>query len=186
MNPSSAVPQASFTYGSDPFGPEREIDLAESTEAKDDIMARSMRGLLAPGKRQAYCLAGRAVVTIKSITTGTRFTLRIKRDPDKKPLWFVSLLTGPENDSDYQYMGIITPKGSGYTPGVTTYFNFRVTAKSRIGVTAPSMLAASFLATHFEDPRMEVWHEGRCGRCGRTLTVPESIASGIGPTCAGL
>ena len=31
---------------------------------------------------------------------------------------------------------------------------------------------------------LEVWHEGRCGRCNRALTVPESIASGIGPECA--
>jgi hypothetical protein len=30
----------------------------------------------------------------------------------------------------------------------------------------------------------QLWHEGRCGRCGRRLTVPESIASGIGPECA--
>jgi len=28
-----------------------------------------------------------------------------------------------------------------------------------------------------------VFHEGACGRCGRTLTVPESIASGFGPEC---
>src|SRR5262249_13335004 len=26
-------------------------------------------------------------------------------------------------------------------------------------------------------------HEGRCGRCGRRLTVPESIESGYGPEC---
>jgi Family of unknown function (DUF6011) len=26
-------------------------------------------------------------------------------------------------------------------------------------------------------------HEGRCGRCGRLLTVPESITSGYGPEC---
>ena len=33
--------------------------------------------------------------------------------------------------------------------------------------------------------KAEFWHEGRCGRCGRTLTVPESIASGVGPECQG-
>lgn len=33
-------------------------------------------------------------------------------------------------------------------------------------------------------PECEVWHEGRCGRCGRKLTVPESIETGIGPDCA--
>jgi hypothetical protein len=30
---------------------------------------------------------------------------------------------------------------------------------------------------------LEVWHEGRCGRCGRALTVPESVERGIGPEC---
>src|ERR1019366_4832357 len=30
---------------------------------------------------------------------------------------------------------------------------------------------------------LEVWHEGKCGRCGRKLTVPESIERGIGPEC---
>jgi hypothetical protein len=31
---------------------------------------------------------------------------------------------------------------------------------------------------------VEFWHEGKCCRCGRKLTVPASIASGIGPECA--
>jgi hypothetical protein len=30
---------------------------------------------------------------------------------------------------------------------------------------------------------IEIWHEGRCGKCGRTLTVPDSIANGLGPEC---
>jgi hypothetical protein len=30
---------------------------------------------------------------------------------------------------------------------------------------------------------LEVWHEGRCGRCNRKLTVPASIESGFGPEC---
>ena len=33
--------------------------------------------------------------------------------------------------------------------------------------------------------QLEFWHAGRCGRCGRRLTVPASIASGFGPECAG-
>jgi hypothetical protein len=30
----------------------------------------------------------------------------------------------------------------------------------------------------------EVWHEGKCGKCGRALTVPSSILTGIGPECS--
>jgi hypothetical protein len=31
---------------------------------------------------------------------------------------------------------------------------------------------------------LKVHHEGRCCRCGRKLTVPESIETGLGPECA--
>ena len=36
----------------------------------------------------------------------------------------------------------------------------------------------------FEAHGFEMLHEGRCGRCARRLTVPASVASGIGPECA--
>jgi hypothetical protein len=29
-------------------------------------------------------------------------------------------------------------------------------------------------------------HAGKCGRCGRKLTVPQSIETGIGPECASI
>jgi hypothetical protein len=48
-------------------------------------------------------------------------------------------------------------------------------------------MAAAWLFGHLLErrplPRCTVHHEGRCGRCGRTLTVPESIESGFGPEC---
>lgn len=30
---------------------------------------------------------------------------------------------------------------------------------------------------------LEVYHHGRCGRCGRKLTDPDSIVQGMGPEC---
>lgn len=133
----------------------------------------TMRGLLAPGRRRDYCLAGNAIVTIRSISTGTRFTYKVQAKAEGAPL-FVKVLTGPENSSDYQYLGAIFSGNS-----------FRVTKKSHISDKAPSARAFSWFFDHIEDPRVEVWHEGICGRCGRRLTVPESIESGLGPTCAG-
>ena len=74
--------------------------------------------------------------------------------------------------------------------------------KSTIGKGAPSALAFRWLWAHLTE-RISVgpwlstgkagflpisvrfWHEGRCGRCGRTLTDPESIKRGLGPVCVG-
>lgn len=53
-------------------------------------------------------------------------------------------------------------------------------------VEAERLCAEHAIAGGVIPPSLEVWHEGRCGRCGRALTVPESIASGIGPVCEGL
>ena len=30
---------------------------------------------------------------------------------------------------------------------------------------------------------IEIYHDGRCGKCGRQLTVPASIETGFGPEC---
>jgi hypothetical protein len=54
--------------------------------------------------------------------------------------------------------------------------------------TCPTVRALRYTFRHL--PRalpagVEVWHEGHCMRCGRALTVPESISTGLGPVCAG-
>lgn len=136
----------------------------------------TMRGLLAPGRRRDYCLAGNAIVTIRSISTGNRYTYKIQAKAEGAPL-FVKVLTGADNVENYQYLGAIFEYNGNRS--------FRVTRKSHISDKAPSARAFSWFFEHIEDERVEVWHEGVCGRCGRRLTVPESIASGIGPTCAG-
>jgi len=41
-------------------------------------------------------------------------------------------------------------------------------------------------ARHPFPPSVQFWHEGRCGRCGRLLSNPDSIQRGLGPECAGL
>lgn len=149
----------------------------EPFDTEAPTAAEAMRGALAPGKRRAFVLAGNATVTIRSSKTGTRFTYRVQKSKENRigqmPVWFVKLLNGPDNNSDYTYLGTIFAHG------------FRTTRASRISNQAPSFVAFEWLSRHWEDARVEVWHEGRCGRCGRVLTVPESIESGIGPTCAG-
>jgi hypothetical protein len=136
------------------------------------------------GDVREFVLAGNALFTIESTGTGVRFTYKVSASKDEgaragRGVYFVSLLTGPENTTDYSYLGII-PKDDP--------MSFRLTTKSCAGAEAPSVKAFSWFWRQVSSGRLpasvKVWHEGRCGRCGRTLTVPESIECGIGPECA--
>jgi hypothetical protein len=126
-----------------------------------------------------FLFAGRAVFTITSTKTGTSFTYRFSEPSAPanegaiKPI-FAAVLTGPDNQSDYTYMGVVT---SGRA-------SVRRTSGSKVDSDAPSFVALNWFLSHLGDPRVEFRHEGRCGRCGRALTVPSSIDSGLGPECA--
>lgn len=129
-----------------------------------------------------FILAGNATFTLRSSRTGDRRTYKIQASEDKgdgKPtVWFVRTLTGPDNTADYAYIGMISND-----------LHFRTTKASRMGADSIPVKAFSWtldkLTTIGTAPGVEVWHVGRCGRCGRELTVPESIACGFGPECAG-
>jgi hypothetical protein len=131
-----------------------------------------------------YILAGQCIITLKSKPTGTRFTYKIscKRDvkPEEADIWFVNVLTGPNNNANYTYMGPIKER-----EGV---LNFWRDEKSRITEEAPSYIAWKFVWEFFrqkrDHPQLEIWHEGICCRCGRRLTDPDSIALGMGSSCA--
>ncbi len=125
-----------------------------------------------------FALAGNATFTLSSLKTGQRFTYKIRVAENNATMHFVSVLVGPDNTSDYRYFGFIR-RGVYFHGG----------AKAKIGPDAPSAKAFQWfwvnLARSVEMPQLEVCHEGRCGRCGRALTVPESIKSGFGPECIG-
>lgn len=95
------------------------------------------------------------------------------------PTYFISLLTGQNNETDYQYMGLLDPQ-----TGL-----IRLTAKSKHNTSSfPVLFASRVLGAIWKDLDVEkfgwkVHHEGKCCRCGRTLTTPESCTRGIGPEC---
>jgi hypothetical protein len=137
-----------------------------------------MSAQLAPEYRKNYILGGDATVTLVSKRTGDRFTYRVRRAPpragqaeDQLP-YFVSVLTGPDNRHDYQFLGTIFPDG-----------RYRHGTKSKLSPEAPSAVAWAWTWAHLDTDRLEVWHEGRCSICGRSLTTPESVERGLGPVC---
>ena len=122
-----------------------------------------------------FMFGGNAILTLRSVKTGVYYTYKIKKG---KNYHFVSVLNGPDNTSNYTYLGTIFDCKS-----------FRITKKSAVGANAPSMIAfdwafRSIMGKKIVPSSLEVWHEGRCGRCGRLLTVVESIATGFGPECS--
>jgi hypothetical protein len=129
-----------------------------------------------------FMTSGNATVTLVSVKSGTRFTYKLKAgaNPDDE-LFFVSLLGGPDNEADYRYLGRIA-KG-------VFYAGRRNRKPGDVTSDAPSSRAFVWAWQVIRDgtipAALEIWHEGRCGRCNRKLTVPSSIASGMGPECAG-
>jgi hypothetical protein len=128
-----------------------------------------------PIKSTEFFSGGNALFTVSN-PQGTRYTFRIRKPKPDMP-FFVSLLTGPDNESSYTYLGI-------YVPQIQA---IRLTSKSRY---TEDSLPVKVLRWAVKLPKLPegyaIQHEGRCCRCGRTLTVPESIDAGIGPECAGL
>ncbi len=124
-----------------------------------------------------FMLAGRARLTLVSTKTGKRFTYRIAKAKKPPERWFVQFLNGQSNESNYEYIGSIMPS-----------MQYRHGLKALARIDAPVVVAFRWFLSRFKDgvmpENLEVWHEGRCGRCGRALTVPESIKRGIGPECA--
>jgi hypothetical protein len=134
----------------------------------------------------AYATAGRAKLTLKSTKTEARFTYKIKKPhPNSyysrsKIAFFVELMNGPDNENNFNYLGCINNEQSG--------MRFVHGKKSKIGADAPSATVFNWFWNHVVAQRrlvdgLEVWHEGTCCRCGRSLTVPESVRDGIGPEC---
>ncbi len=137
--------------------------------------------LTAPRDIERFITGGKAFFTIVSSDTGDRYTFRVSQkenDDGSMSPFFVSILTGPDNWSNYRYLGTISNSGR-YSHG----------KKSKISHDAPSARCINWLTMNLRDEtqlaRIEFWHEGRCGVCGRKLTVPESVEKGIGPVCDG-
>lgn len=142
--------------------------------------------LLSAEDAKNFLFAGKSTVTFVS-PSGNRFTYKVsklkkeyKSDPNGDDLFFVSVMTGSDNEMSYSYMGTVFAKANGVK-------NFKMTRKSKVSKDSKSVKAFVYVMHNLYRNTLakgvEVWHEGSCGRCGRKLTVPESIENGIGPEC---
>lgn len=123
-----------------------------------------------------FIFAGNSLFTVVNTATGNRFTFHVnvpkKKTNDLEEIHFVRVLTNPEI---YEFVG--------------TCFNrkFSLSKKSRISSEAQSVRVFTWLINGLQKNNIpdtvQIWHHGKCGKCGRLLTVPSSIELGIGPEC---
>ena len=141
-----------------------------------------------------YILGGESTFTILSVKTGKRFTFKCSQskkwnDTLKKEVpqerWFISVLTGSDNNSDYSYIGTIDSKENGK-------WVLRLTQKSKISKEAPSYIAFTTILDYLQNSvkfinslrdKLKIYHDGNCSKCGRHLSDPVSVSVGQGPIC---
>jgi hypothetical protein len=132
-----------------------------------------------------YITAGRATFTLRSVQTQKRYTYKVSAMTDgygknKKKVpgrFFVALLTGPDNEGSFTNIGRLV--NGKYMMVPRCHMPAFKTPSAAFGYTWNYLNSNPSLTD-----LIEFWHSGRCGHCGKKLTVPESIALGIGPICA--
>lgn len=128
-----------------------------------------------------FLTAGHAIFTVSS-PSGEHYTYRVnapKDFNDAYPTYFVALLTGSDNTRDYTYLGLLSGKGE-----------VRTTTKSKFAKDSKPVKVVQWAVGLVWDGKdlpdgYKLQHIGRCGACGRPLTDPVSIETGLGPICRG-
>jgi len=141
------------------FNPDYKLDVNDVQNLKNNI------------------LAGKCIITIQSTETLKHYTFKIKKSkqPDKN-IHFIYVFADGDK---YIYFATIfnekdlaTTKNSKMKKDSTCFLAFRY-------------LWLNILAGNVKNlNKLNIFHSGKCNRCGKTLTEPESIKRGLGPYCA--
>ena len=119
-----------------------------------------------------FILGGKSFVTFLNTKTDNRFTFKVVKHK-KDDIFFVNVLTGPDV---YTFVGTVRNGVYKHSP------------KSNISNEAQSVKVFNYIVNKLTSNNLpdfiEIYHDGRCGKCGRQLTVPDSIETGFGPECA--
>ena len=132
--------------------------------------------------RKNVILAGKAIFTL--VSHGQRRTYNVSTKPTSDPktgkegiVSFIGVLSGPDNTSDSGYMAVMFDGGP-----------VRLSAKSNFNKKSIAYRLFNYAWEKIRKGQaqddVEFIGSGKCARCGRLLTTPESVAMGLGPECA--
>lgn len=128
-----------------------------------------------------FVLGGRALFTVSNANS-THYTFKVERKDPKPgsrfttPSFFLYVKAGTV-DKKKTYMGVVTPQ-----------LQLRLTRGSKFAADSTTVKVATFALSVITGARAlpegySIEHAGKCGRCGKKLTHPESKRIGFGPDC---
>lgn len=126
--------------------------------------------------KKDFILGGNATFTVQN-PRGDHYTFKVRKPKSAMP-HFISLLTGPDNETSFTYIGMVFPDSG----------EVKTTRASKLTPNSVPVRVAAFAlrcvwGTQTLPVGYQIRHEGKCGCCGRKLTTPESLDRGIGPEC---
>jgi len=125
-----------------------------------------------------FIQAGNSTFTLQSTKLDTRYTYNIKQDKKCLQRFYVKVMYGNDNEKDYRFLGWF------YEDNLTLRYSDKSCAKFCDSCFVMLKKFLEILCNCKELPATcKFYPSGKCGRCGRKLTTPESIERGVGPEC---
>lgn len=127
-----------------------------------------------------YIMGGNSIFTL--VVGEKRYTYKIleRINGFGQQFYSVMVLVGPDNVNNYRRFARIME--------IDGMPKLELVSKTTNYIEYFEYIKMLYYGLLFQDyskiSTWQVWHTGRCSRCGRLLTVPESIENGIGPECA--
>lgn len=123
-----------------------------------------------------YCMGGNGILTLQNPNTLVHHMYMFR-----KPL------NSDVYPEDVRFVYAVHDKQKLFYVGMLERGEFRLTRASRFGDHTDIVRGARYIVRMMTDEscltKMDLYHEGVCAVCGRALTNPKSIESGIGPKC---
>jgi hypothetical protein len=144
-----------------------------------------------------FFFGGKAIFTVENTQTNEHVTYKIKITKPTPKFRFSSILlcqmTGTNNENHYSYVGKVNRSlwTERATQKVHAAGTVDLTKGSKFADGSQQVIRGRWIVDHIVNNKpipdyLNVRHAGKCGRCGRTLTTPESLDRGIGPECWGI
>lgn len=128
-----------------------------------------------------FILSGNAYFICHNIQTDNKYRYRVLQSDSNNQLYFVSVYL----ETEYKYIGII--KTESQPDNTNSKPTFIYTHKSKLNKEHPAVKGIIYILTHLitntMSDKLKLYHIGKCGRCGRTLTTKEAIQQGYGSEC---